>query len=437
MTPEALVARYAGLRSPNYATYPAAAEFSSALGAREQARWFARLDPADSVSAYLRVPGCRTFCRYCGSHAKMAVRGEVIAHYGRLLAREMEIAGDHLPRSLKIKRLHWGGSPLIMGARGLQSVLDALSARFSFDADLEHTIVLDSSKVTDELASDLVALGVNHVSLGVQHPNSAAQLANARVQSFATVAFAFERFRMAGVRSINVDLVYGSPHQSVASVREAAWRMTELRPQKITFRDFVDFSPSANPRLANASVLPDAASRLAQTRAGREVLARAGYVAIGAEQFAQTDDALATAVMSGGLRRNLQGYTNGDCATVLGFGASAISRFPDGYIQNATDLVSYERAVTTGAMPGVRGYSLTEDDRLRANVIESLMCCFSADLGASRSAFSDEKALLRPLIADGFVTLRDGILRVTEQGRPLVRLVASTFDAFQRNEVEA
>ncbi|QFU15590.1 oxygen-independent coproporphyrinogen III oxidase [Microvirga thermotolerans] len=433
-----LVRRYGSLPVPRYTSYPTAAEFSAAVGSREHEAWLRRLDPRESVSVYLHVPYCRQLCLYCGCHTKVARRDEVIERYRATLEAEIATLARHLPDPLRIARLHWGGgTPSILGTEGLDSVLDALSRMFVFQPGFEHAIELDPRFVDRSLAQGLAALGVNRASLGVQDLDDVVQVAIGRVQPFDTVREAADLLRESGIGRINIDLMYGLPRQSLESIRATCRKVLSLDPDRIACYGYAHMPHrKANHRLIDPQALPGAEERFRQARAVAETFAGNGYVAIGLDHFARPDDPLALASRAGSLHRNFQGYTDDDRPTLVAFGASAISQLPDGYVQNAADIAAYLRSVEQGRLATARGYALTLDDRARGAIIESLMCNFAADLSilGEPSHYADELALLRPLVADGIVTVSGHRIAITEAGRPFVRLAAAVFDQFRAED---
>ncbi|MGO4572870.1 oxygen-independent coproporphyrinogen III oxidase [Microvirga sp. 2TAF3] len=434
-----LVRRYGGLPVPRYTSYPTAAEFVAAVGATEYEAWLHRLDLRDSVSVYFHVPYCRQLCLYCGCHTKVAHRDDVVQRYREALEAEIALVAGHLPGPLKIARLHWGGgTPSILGAEGLASVLDILSRHASFEENFEHAIELDPRFVDRALARGLSAIGINRASLGVQDLDDDVQVAIGRIQPFDIVNEAAATLRTAGIERLNIDLMYGLPHQSVASIRATCAKVSSLKPNRIACYGYAHMPQrKANQRLIDETALPDFDERFRQARVVAEAFMRNGYTAIGLDHFARPDDPLALASGSGRLHRNFQGYTDDDRSTLIAFGASAISQLADGYVQNATDIGTYLRCIAEKRLATVRGYRLTLDDRARGAIIESLMCNFRVDLStlSGQDNYADELALLRPLVSDGIVTLNNHTISITEIGRPFVRLAAAVFDQFRAEDI--
>ena len=295
---------------------------------------------------------------------------------------------------------------------------------------------LDPRYVTPELARTLAAVGVTRASLGVQEFAPDIQSAIGRVQPFAVVERAVRVLREFGIGRINLDLMYGLPHQTVDDIRTTVDLAASLQPQRVAYFGYAHvpwFKP--HQRLIDEAALPGATERLDQAEAARAALVACGYEAIGLDHFARPDDPLAVAARCGRLRRNFQGYTTDDAVALIGFGASAIGRFPQGFVQNATDAGGYARAIASGRLATVRGLAFSAEDRARGRIIERLMCDFFVDLdsvGADEIAtgFAAEREELAPLEAKGLVRIDGNRIAVTRAGRPFVRLAAAAFDAY-------
>ena len=427
-----IVRRYARLQVPRYTSYPTAAEFTPDVGSADQTRWLQDLDTAEAISVYLHVPYCRELCLYCGCNTKKALRDDVIAAYRAALEREISLVGDVLPGPVRIARLHWGGgTPSILGADGLASVMNVLRRCFVFEAGFEHAIELDPRYVTVMLAASLKELGVNRVSLGVQDVNPLVQAAIGRWQPVGDVEAAVMRLRAAGIGNLNFDLIYGLPLQTVASLRKTCEIVAMLSPDRIACYGYAHMPHlKANQRRIDEKTLPGAEERIEQAEVIAEEFLRHGLLKIGIDHFARPDDSLARAAMSGRLHRNFQGYTDDGREALIGFGASSISRFRDGYVQNISDVPSYVRAISSGCLAPSRGCRLDAAEKQRARTIESLMCQFQADfdLTAPDMEFSEELSLLQPLAADGLVRIDGRVVTATETGRQVVRVIAAVFD---------
>lgn len=431
-----IVRRYADYNVPRYTSYPTAADFTADVGVTDHQAWLAKLDARESVSVYLHVPYCREICFYCGCNTKMAVRDDVIDLYRRALEAEIDLAAGIMGQKPKVARLHWGGgTPSILGPRGLRSVATAIRRHFSFDVGFEHAIELDPRRVTPALAKALGELGITRVSLGVQDVNPIVQAAIGRLQPLVVIEIAIEHLWSAGVTSLNFDLLYGLPLQTVESVRKTCALVAAMAPDRISCFGYAHLPElKANQRLIDEAKLPSQDQRIDQAEAIAEALVQHGYRKIGIDHFAKPDDALVQAAAAGKLHRNFQGYTDDPSRILLGFGASSISTFVDGFVQNIADVPRFVSAVETGSLASARGCRLDEGDQQRARIIERLMCDFTVDLDAiaPNADFSEEMAMLAPMQWDGLIDMSDRLLTVTETGRAVVRVIAAAFDTYRR-----
>jgi oxygen-independent coproporphyrinogen-3 oxidase len=433
-----IVRRYAGLQVPRYTSYPTAAEFTSAVASADQQRWLRDLDTTEAVSVYLHVPYCRELCLYCGCNTKKVMRDDVITSYRIALERETALVSDALSVPVRIARLHWGGgTPSILGAEGLASVTNVLRRHFVFEGGFEHAIELDPRYVTPLLAASLRKLGINRASLGVQDVDPLVQVAIGRWQPIQDVEAAVLRLRANGIQNLNFDLIYGLPLQTIASLRKTCEIVAMLSPDRIACYGYAHMPRlKANQRRIDETTLPGVEERIDQAEAIAEEFQRHGFLKIGIDHFARPNDALARAAMSGRLHRNFQGYTDDGRATLIGLGASSISRFADGYVQNISDVPGYVRAITDGRLASRRGCRLHTAEKQRACTIESLMCAFQADLDvtAPDMEFIEELALLRPLVDDGLVRIEGRLVTATDAGRQVVRVIAAAFDPHTRTD---
>ncbi|MFD1197587.1 oxygen-independent coproporphyrinogen III oxidase [Brucella gallinifaecis] len=432
---EDTIRRYAALAVPRYTSFPTAADFTP-CNADNTKRWLRQIGPEEGVSLYIHVPYCKEICHYCGCHSKMAIREDVIENFVIALLSEIETVSASLTARPQVVHLHWGGgTPSILHATQFRRIMAALALAFDFHPDMEHAIELDPRTVNPVLAKTLALIGVNRASLGVQDINSEVQKAIGRLQPIETVARSVALLREVGINKLNFDLIYGLPHQTVSSLRETCARVMEMKPDRIACFGYAHLPQRrANQRLIDESTLPDADERFAQSSAVAQSFVSYGYQPVGIDHFALPEDALAIAAENGTLHRNFQGYTTDRCNILIGFGPSSISQFPGGYTQNISDIGQYSKRVGAGGFATVRGYIMRDSDRLRAGIITALMCNFRVDLNMAAPGveFADELALLRPLVADGLVEVRDGVITATQEGKPLIRLVAATFDEFRK-----
>jgi oxygen-independent coproporphyrinogen-3 oxidase len=418
---------------PRYTSYPTAPHFSPQIGAEQYAGWLAALPAETSLSLYLHVPFCTDLCHYCGCNTKATrQRGPVDAYAEHLLAEIKLISA--LTGRRKTVHLHWGGgTPSILGEDWLRRIVDALGEAFDLSALREHNIELDPRRITQPLVTALAEIGVNRASLGVQEFAPHVQHAIGRIQPFELVERCVAMLRDAGINRLNFDLMYGLPKQGRADITRSAERAVSLRPTRIALFGYAHVPWfKKHQALIKESDLPGPQERLRQARIAAEVFEDAGYQSIGLDHFAFADDDLAIAAREQRLHRNFQGYTTDRADALIGFGASAIGKLPQGFVQNAIDAAGYARAVEAGQPATVKGIALNDDDRLRAGLIERLMCDLRLDLSrfGGTAQFHDEMNALSPLADAGLVIVDDQTIMITETGRPLVRLAAAAFDAY-------
>ncbi len=418
---------------PRYTSYPTAPYFTPAVDASTYADWLAALPAEATLSLYVHVPYCTHICLYCGCHTKAVRRSEPLDAYSARLIDEVELLAAPLGRK-RVVHLHWGGgTPSILDNERLAAVVDRLAARFDLSALVEHAIELDPRRTSAKLTRGLAAIGVNRASLGVQDFSPHVQEAIGRVQPFEQVQQSVERLRTAGIEHINIDLMYGLPGQTLADVERSAALAASLRPSRLALFGYAHVPWfKTHQRLIDSAALPGPAARIDQVRTAGHTLAAHGYVAIGLDHFALPEDELATTQRAGRLRRNFQGYTTDEADALIGLGASAIGKLPQGFVQNAVDIAGYSRAVEGGTLATAKGVGLSPDDRMRAAIIERLMCDLALDLDvvAPNTDFSAEIEGLAGLDSAGMVRIDGRRVVVTEEGRPFVRLVAAAFDAY-------
>lgn len=434
-----VIDRYASRATPRYTSYPTAPHFQKGFGEARYRDWLSKLDVNEPVSLYLHVPFCRQMCWYCGCNMKLASRYGPVGEYAQTLRKEVALTADALPGRMTISHLHWGGgTPTALEPDDLERLMDDVRARWDFAQDAEVAIESDPRTLTAEMAARIGTLGFTRASFGVQEFDIRVQKAINRVQPPAMVRTSVQQLRGAGVSAINFDLIYGLPFQTVESLVETVKLSAAMRPDRVALFGYAHVPWMAkNQRMIEDTSLPGAEERAAQAKAAADALVAEGYVAIGLDHFALPDDTLAVAARAGQLRRNFQGYTTDQAETLIGMGATSIGRTPSGYLQNITETGAWSRAVTDGHLPIAKGLPFVNDDRLRADVIERLMCDGHVDAdaigqthGAPAGWWLDAFHTLKEMETDGLLTLSHGKVRMTPQGRPLVRIAASAFDSY-------
>ena len=417
---------------PRYTSFPTAAEFGSGIGAEdvEAALQRARGD----VSLYLHVPFCEKICWYCGCNTGAANKTQRLASYLDALHREIAITGVRLGREVKVRRIAFGGgSPNAISPTDFVRLVDALTLHMPL-YDPAWSIELDPRTLTADWCQVMGVVGVSYASLGVQTFDPALQAAIGRVQPDAEIARAVDMLRTNGIRSLNFDLMYGLPGQTLAMLEQTLERTIELGADRIALFGYAHV-PHLIPRQRriDGSNLPDQAQRFAMAAFGYRLLTSAGYVPVGFDHFAKPGDPMAGAVDQGTLRRNFQGFTDDQAQTLLGLGASAIGCFPDLLVQNEKNAGRYRMLLSQDRLPAAHGIRRSADDQRRGAVIEALLCHGKASLDADLA--TEAAARLAPFTERGLARLDHGVLTIAPGGLPYARTIAAIFDPYRQDSV--
>jgi oxygen-independent coproporphyrinogen III oxidase len=426
-------------RVPRYTSYPTAPHFSAGVDGGTYGRWLTAVPQGAEISIYLHVPFCDSLCWFCGCHTAVVNHYDPVRAYLETVYREIEMTAAAIGPGRRMSHLHFGGgSPTILSADDIARLGYRLQRHFPFAQGAEFAVEIDPRDLSDATVAALARAGVTRASIGVQDESLVVQRAINRVQPHEVTKSAVDRLRAAGIGDLNIDLIYGLPHQGEAELARTVEKTLELKPQRFAVFGYAHL-PTFKKHMAliDASVLPDAQARLRQYDLAHRLLCDAGYVPVGLDHFALPDDGLARALAAGTLRRNFQGYTDDAAAVLIGVGASAIGRLAQGYVQNCAPVPEYRKAIAAGRFALARGVEISDDDRLRGCIIERLMCQLRVDLDAAGAPFghggadfADEIARLAPLEKLGFVRIEGPVLTVPLVHRFGVRLVASAFDAY-------
>lgn len=433
---------------PRYTSYPTAPHFAPQADSSLYADWLSRIGEGEEVSLYIHVPFCSQMCWYCGCNTKVTRKYDPIESYIRNVLIEIGLVGESLATRGLLRHVHFGGgSPGLLGPADFSAVVGALSRFFTIDKEAEIAIEIDPRGVTEGRVAGYAKNGVNRISLGVQDFDDKVLKAVNREQPYALSYDAVRMFRDYGIDKINIDLLYGLPHQSVTTMESSIDKALTLRPDRISLFGYAHVPwMKKHMRLIDEGALPDKSLRFDMFARGAEMLEAAGYVPIGIDHFAKPDDELAIAARNGTMRRNFQGYTTDQSQTMIGIGASSIGKFAQGYAQNHTDMPLYEAALAAGRLPVSKMCPIDREDLIYAHVIERVMCDFGIDLAqvcerfnVSSDYFSESFAALRPLADAGFIEPSDSDMnvRINPAARPVARLVAACFDQYLRRKPEA
>ena len=434
---------------PRYTSYPTAPQFNADFG-EAALREVARASNEDPIprplSLYVHVPFCFSPCFYCGCNriiTRDLSRGRA---YLERLEREIALMAPLFDRDREVIQLHFGGgTPNFLDAAQLCGVVETLRGAFRFadSDDRDISVELDPRFCNPADMPVLAAAGFNRTSLGVQDFDPKVQDAVNRIQSVEETRAIVDACRGAGMRSVNIDLIYGLPGQSLDGFRRTLDTVVAMRPDRLAVYSYAHLPHIFKPqKQIDDALLPDPDTKLALLQAAVEQLTAAGYVYIGMDHFALPDDELAVAQARGGLHRNFMGYTTHADSDLVGLGVSAISHIGNSFSQNPRDLPSWEIALDEGRLPVFRGMRMDEDDEIRADLVQSLMCQGEVRVRAFQERhgigfaeyFADDLQRLWPLADDGLVDVGPEAIRATPRGRLLLRNIAMCFDRYLDRE---
>lgn len=431
---------------PRYTSYPTALEFNDGVRHDVYVERLARLNRAGdaSLSFYAHLPFCEHRCSFCGCNVVITPHREVASRYLQAVEQEIDLLASHLPDRRIIGQMHWGGgTPTYYTPDQLGHLFDRLRQHFSFTADAEIGIEIDPRVTTHAHLDRLRSLGFNRLSMGVQDFDPKVQEAVNRIQSYELTRDLLTYARALGFGSINVDLIYGLPHQTVETFVKTLDQVLTLRPDRVAAYSFA-FVPwmSAHMKELDRAALPPAETKLALLAATVDAFTAAGYRQIGMDHFALPTDELARAIDTQTLHRNFMGYTVTATTDMVAIGVSAIGSVQGAFVQNTKKLPEYYNAVAAGRFPIERGYALDQDDEIRRYVITELMCNFQLDVPAVEKRFAidfdryfaDELASLTAAtdspVADGLLAVHAARLEVRPIGRMFVRNICMVFDKY-------
>jgi oxygen-independent coproporphyrinogen-3 oxidase len=436
-----LVRKYDGF-GPRYTSYPTADRFHAGFTAAHYVDALTSRKVAAPLSLYVHVPFCNTICYYCACNKVITKNHDHSAKYIRYVEKEIGIVGGLVEGSPPVIQLHWGGgTPTFLSHEEMGALMGALRGRFRFAPDAEVSIEVDPRKVDAGTIGYLSELGFNRISVGIQDFDPAVQQAVNRIQSEAETRTVIDAARANGFVSVNADLIYGLPLQTVAGFSATLDKVIEASPDRIALYSYAHVPHmSKTQKQIVISELPAPDVKLAILALAIDKLGAAGYGYIGMDHFAKPGDELAVAQRERKLHRNFQGYSTRPDCDLIAFGISAIGKIGPSYAQNVKTLDEYYARLDADTLPVLRGVDLNDDDLIRRDTIQKLMCDFELDFAALSQAhdipfagmFAPEFAALAPMVEDGLVELSPARLRVTPRGRLLVRTIAMAFDRYLR-----
>lgn len=430
---------------PRYTSYPTAPQFSDSFGPAQLCAAIAQSNGEPiprKLSLYVHVPFCESPCFYCGCNRIITRDKSKSDAYLARLYREIALLAKQFDRDREVVQLHFGGgTPNFLTPAQLTDVVEMLRGQFSFSnsPDRDISIELDPRFVSPEDIGKLALAGFNRASLGVQDFDPAVQEAVNRIQSVEETRAIVDACRTHGFQSVNIDLIYGLPNQTVEGFRKTLDEVLDIRPDRLAVYGYAHLPHLFKPqKQLDARLLPTAQTRLQLLQCAIETLTAAGYVYIGMDHFALPDDSLSKARDAGSLHRNFMGYTTHADTDLIGFGVSAISKIANTFSQNPRDLAGWQAALDDGRLPVFRGMTLDEDDELRADLIQGLMCQGEVPLAELSDRHQVDAGLyFHSELAQTAVFEQDGLLsrdaqgiHVTPKGRLFLRNIAMCFDKY-------
>ncbi len=421
---------------PRYTSYPPANRFVQGVGAQHQRGWLAKVEPDEAVSVYVHIPFCRRLCWFCACRTQGTKTLSPVAAYIEVLLKEIEAYRAALPKGIKMRRLHLGGgTPTLLSATLMQQLLGCIFAHFNQTDDFEFSVEIDPTEAKTDVLEVLAAHKMTRASVGVQDFAPQVQAAIGREQSFEQTRDVTQMLRKKGVQSLNVDVLYGLPFQTEQSIIKTLDRIVSLRPDRLALYGYAHV-PHVSKRqvMIPDEALPDSQKRFLLTNLAKEQLTTLGYVPLGIDHFALPRDSLTVAARAGMMVRNFQGYTDDPCQTLIGIGASAISKLSGGYVQNAVSTSAYAERVRAHGLAGHKGIALTQEDTFVAALINGIMCNGVIDKKAMALDFPDFTDLLmhqvehlKKRFADLVIDMSDRLV-VRAEFHAATRLIAADLD---------
>jgi oxygen-independent coproporphyrinogen III oxidase len=425
-------------RVPRYTSYPPANHFSESVTEARHAEWIAAVPSGARVSLYVHIPYCRRLCWFCACRTQGTATDRPLIPYLNYLKAELATVAKSLRPDILLSQIHLGGgTPTLLSPDMIRDLGQVLKSYRPWADDMRFSVEIDPTEVDSQRIDALVEIGMNRASIGVQDFDPVVQDAIGRAQSFAQTRDVVSNLRDVGIKSLNMDILYGLPHQTRARMADSVQRVLSMHPDRVALYGYAHVPWMAKRQVMIPSdALPGAEERLELFETARRLFVWDGYAEIGIDHFARDEDSMAVAARNGTLHRNFQGYTDDTAEVLIGIGASAISRFPQGYAQNLSTSSRYSGAVEEGRLATERGHAMTEEDKLRAEMIEQLMCRFAIDLpqlsakhGVGVQRLREMTSSLRDRFA-AHLTCVDDVIRLTDSSRLIARIAAQCLDVY-------
>ncbi len=431
-------------RVPRYTSYPTAPQFGASVDTRLFSDWISAIPAGSAISLYLHVPFCRRLCWFCACRTQGTSSDAPVRAYAQTLMAEIALLKARLQPGVTLSRLHWGGgTPTMLPADLMRDLAKSIFDAVPMGKGAEFSVEIDPNEIDADRLDALAAAGMNRASIGVQDFDPEIQKAIGREQSHEVTRHVAEMIRDRGIRSLNADILYGLPHQTRARIAESVQKLLALSPDRVALYGYAHVPwMSRRQQMIPSDAMPTPEERLRLFDTARDLFAADGYQEIGIDHFARPEDGMAIAARNGTLRRNFQGYTDDTAPVLVGLGASSISRFPQGFAQNASGTSDHTKAIRAGQFSTHRGHIFAGEDLLRARIIEALMCDFRVDRAEMLRDFRVSPSRLDHLFTTaaaafpGMVAVTDEAFVILHQGRPLARMVARAFDAYDQTKAQ-
>ena len=423
---------------PRYTSYPTAPQFSDRVGPDHYGAWVRSVPEGSSISLYAHVPFCRRLCWFCACRTQGTQSDKPVAAYLETLKAELALLKTQLPDGVTLNRLHrGGGTPTLLSPSMLEELAGAIFDVTPLGPNAEFSVEIDPNEIDEARMDALAAAGMNRASIGVQDFDDTIQQAIGRIQSYDVTRDATVMIRERGIESLNADILFGLPHQDKERMTTSVQKLLSLNPDRVALYGYAHVPWMARRQIMIPSdALPTPSERLDLFDTARQLFLWDNYDEIGIDHFATKSDELSIAQKAGKLRRNFQGYTDDSSDVLIGLGASSISRFPQGFAQNASATSAYTGAIRNGQLSTARGHVFAGEDKLRARLIEAVMCDFRIDANEISTSFGVPKNGVMDLLKaaatefDGLVQIDETGLFVPQEARVLTRIIARSFDAY-------
>ena len=431
-------------RVPRYTSYPTAPHFGGGVDSALFSKWIQAVPAGASISLYLHVPFCRRLCWFCACRTQGTSSDEPVRAYAQTLKAEITLLKRNLAPGITLSRLHWGGgTPTLLPADMMRDLADTIFDAVPMGDGAEFSVEIDPNEIDEARLDALAAAGMNRASIGVQDFDPDIQKTIGREQSYELTKRVADMIRARGVASLNADILYGLPHQTRARIADSVQKLLTLSPDRVALYGYAHVPwMSRRQQMIPSEAMPTPEERLHLFETARQLFTWDGYQEIGIDHFARPTDSMAIAARNGTLRRNFQGYTDDTAPVLIGLGASSISRFPQGYAQNASGTSDHTKAVRMGEFSTHRGHVFAGEDLMRARIIEALMCDFRVDRAELQRDFgvSDQRLdeLFRNAASafDGWVEVDATGFAIPPKSRPLARMIARAFDAYDQTKAQ-